>query len=99
MRLPLSEFPEHIIQQYNLRKKPKNGYVYVKIRRSIYGLPQEGALANKGLKENFTPHGYFEVTHTPGLWQNTTRPIYFSLVVYDFGVKYVDKADADHLIS
>ena len=39
--------------------------MYVDIRRYIYGLPQSGALANKGLKENFAPHGYFEVTHTP----------------------------------
>ena len=29
MRIPLSAFPEHIIKQYNLRQKAKNGYVYV----------------------------------------------------------------------
>ena len=50
MHIPLSAFTEHIIKQYNLRKKAKNGYVYVEIRRSIYGLPQSGALTNIGLK-------------------------------------------------
>jgi hypothetical protein len=28
---------------------------------------------------------------TPGLWTHKTRPILFSLVVDDFGVKYVGK--------
>ena len=53
----------------------------------------------KALKENLAPHGYFEVTHPPGLWQHITCPISFSLVVNYFGVKYIDKADADHLIA
>ena len=72
MKLPLSVFPEHIKRQYNLEKKAKNGYVYVKIRRSIYGLPQAGKLANTALKEHLTPYGYFEVIHTPGLWRHIT---------------------------
>ena len=68
--------------------------MYVEIRSSIYRNPQAVTLANKGPKENLSPHGYLEVTHTPGLWQHITRQIYFSLVLYDFGVKYVEKADA-----
>ena len=35
----------------------------------------------------------------PGLWRHITRPIAFSLVVDDFGVKYVYKDDADHLAN
>ena len=66
MLIPLSSFLEHIIKQYNLREKALNGYVYIDIRRSIYGLTQSGALANKGLRVNLVPHGYFEVPHTPG---------------------------------
>ena len=68
-------------------KKKKKLYLYVEIRRSIYGLPQVGALANKGQKETLAPNGYIEVPHTPGLWSHITRPIYFSLVVDNFGVK------------
>ena len=87
MRIPLSTFSEHIIQKYNLQQKAKNGYMYVGIRWPIYIISQAGALKEKCLKENLAPHGYFEVTHTPGLWQHITRPIYLSLVVDDFGVK------------
>ena len=94
MKLPLSVFPEHIKRQYNLEKKAKNGYVYVEIKRSIYGLPQAGKLANTALKEHLAPYRYFEVAHTPGLWRHITRPIAFYLVVDDFSVKYVQKDDA-----
>ena len=73
--------------------------MFVDIRQSIYGVPQVGALSNKFLKENLVPHGYFEVTHTPGLWRHIIHPILFSLIVDSFGVKYIDKADTDHLID
>ena len=99
MRMKLSDFPEHIIEQYDLRSKAKNGFVYIEIRRSIYGLPQSGRLANDYLREKLRPAGYFEVKHTPGLWKHVSRPIQFSLVVDDFGVKYSRKEDVDHLIA
>ena len=72
IRIPLSAFPEHTIQQYNLHEKSNNGYVYVEIQQYIYGIPQAVTPANKGLKENLYPHGYFEFTHTPGLWKHIT---------------------------
>jgi len=34
----------------------------------------------------------------PGLWHHKTRPIKFCLVVDDFGIKYVGKEHADHLL-
>ena len=89
MKLPLSVFPKHIKQQYDLEMKAKKGYVYIEIRRFIYSLPQADKLANTALKEHLTPYGYFEVSHTPGLWRHITRPIAFSLVVDVFGVKYI----------
>ncbi len=45
------------------------------------------------------PFGYYKHVNTPGLWYHKTRPISFTLVVDDFGVKYVNKEDADHLIA
>ena len=99
MKLPLTVFPQHIKQQYNLDIEAKKCYVYVKIRRSIYGLPQANKLTKTALKEHLAPYIYFEVSHTPGLWRHITRPIAFSLVVDEFGVKYVHKDDADHLAN
>jgi hypothetical protein len=99
MRMPLRIIPDHIIEQYNLRSKAKNGFVYMEIRRAMYGLPQAGMLANKLLKQRLAKHGYYEVAHTPGLWKHISRPISFTLVVDDFGIKYVGKEHADHLLN
>ena len=56
-------------------------------------------LANKQLRKNLAPEGYYEVPHTPGLWKHVSRPITFSLVVDDFGIKYEGKEHIDHLIT
>ena len=56
-------------------------------------------MANEQLKQNLAPAGYYKVPHTPGLFTHVTRPIQFTLVVDDFGVKYVGKEHADHLIK
>ena len=98
MKIPLDQFPEHMIRQYNLREHAKGEQVYLIILKAIYGLPQAGRLANDQLKEFLEPHGYYEVEHTPGLWSHKWRPIQFTLVVDDFGIKYNGKEHADHLI-
>ena len=39
MRIKLEDLPEEFIEEYNLRDKvTKDGYVYVKIRKGMYGL-------------------------------------------------------------
>ena len=43
--------------------------------------------------------GYYEVHHTPRLWRHVSHPIAFSLVMDNFGVKYVHKRDKDHLVE
>jgi hypothetical protein len=99
MKIPISLFPQHTIEQYNLKSKVKGGFVYLEIRATMYGLPQAGILANKALREHLKPFGYYESAHTPGLWRHVTRPIQFTLVVDDFGIKYSRKEDVDHLIK
>eukprot|EP00984_Skeletonema_dohrnii_P002769 scaffold955_cov79-Skeletonema_dohrnii-CCMP3373.AAC.11 len=99
MKMPLSIFPEHVKEQYNLEANAKNGFVYLEIRKAIYGLPQGGILANQLLRKRLAPEGYYEVAHTPGLWRHVTRPLQFTLVVDDFGVKYERRKDVDHLLK
>merc|ERR1712051_831310 len=65
----------------------------------MYGLPHAGILANKLLKERLEPYGYTEVDHTPGLIKHKNRPIWFTLTVDDFEVKYIGKEHAEHLMS
>ena len=51
MKMPLDVVPCHVRDQYDLDRKAKNGYVYLEIRRAIYGLPQSGALASYYAKD------------------------------------------------
>ena len=60
---------------------------------------KQGVLENKLLKKRLAPLGYYEMPHTPGLWNHVSRPIEFTFVVDDFGVKYVSKNNADHLVT
>ncbi len=69
------------------------------IQRGIGGLPQAGILANKLLEERSKPHGYYKVADTPGLFKHQSQPIQSTLVVDDFGVKYVRMEDAQDLIQ
>ena len=46
MRILVALVPDSFIEQYNLKDKIKDGYIYMRIIRGIYGLPQSGRLAN-----------------------------------------------------
>ncbi len=99
MKIPLALFPEWIKKQYNLDTNTRDGFVYLEIQRAVWGLPQAGISASKFLRKRLKLHGYYECVNTPGLWRHATRPITFSFVVDDFGVNYVGKEHAEHLIS
>ncbi len=47
MKIPLALFPVWTIEQYNLHNLALDGWVYIKMRRAVWGLPQAGILANK----------------------------------------------------
>eukprot|EP00957_Ditylum_brightwellii_P105961 8082745-Ditylum_brightwellii.AAC.1 len=49
MKLPIELIPEEIIAQYNLKEKTRKGWVYIRIEKGMYRLPQAGILANKQL--------------------------------------------------
>eukprot|EP00804_Cyclotella_cryptica_P014612 CCRYP_012661-RA/>CCRYP_012661-RA protein AED:0.22 eAED:0.22 QI:0/0/0/1/0/0.33/3/0/717 len=99
MRIKADLVPTAFKNAYNLWDKIYNGYIYMEIRRGCYGLPQAGILANKLLKKRLTTDGYFELPHTPGLFKHISRPVHFSLLVDDFGIKYSGKEHLDHLIT
>ena len=99
MQFKVKTIPQEFIDAYDLTPKIKNGFVYAAIVCGMYGLPQSGRLANDLLCKRLSKHGYYEVTHTPGLWRHATRPVWFTLLVDNFGIKYIGKEHADHLIS
>ena len=71
----------------------------MEISRGMYGLPQSGILANKLLEKWLSKQGYHELPHTPGILRHETRQVWFTLVVDDFGIKYVGEENAKHLLG
>ena len=63
----------------------------------MYGLPQAGLIAQEELEQRLNKNGYHQSKLVPGLWLHEWRPISFTLVVDDFGVKYVGREHAEHL--
>jgi hypothetical protein len=55
MKMLISRFPEEIIQKYNLNALAVDGWVYIEIRKCIYGLKQAGLLANQLLQTRLAP--------------------------------------------
>ena len=100
MRMKLSTFPDDVIEHYKLKRKvDAKGFIYVKFVKGVYGLPHAGIIAQKLLEERLAKHGYTQSDMTPGYWSHDTRPISFTLIVDDFGVKYVGEEHAQHLID
>jgi hypothetical protein len=99
LRVPLRLIPPAVQRDYNVQALQRDGFVYVRVMKGIYGLPQAGLLARERLVKHLHGHGYCEAAATPSLFRHKTRDIAFVLVVDDFGVKYANKADMDHLIT
>ena len=76
MQLKISNMPNNIIEQYKLNEKlSPNGYVYIKIQKGMYGLTQEGSIAQQLLDKRLNARGYYQSKITPGFWTHKWRPI------------------------
>jgi hypothetical protein len=63
----LSRSPQEIIDKYNVRAMMVDGWVYIEIRKGMYGLKQTAILANQLLKKCLVPFGYYPARHTMGV--------------------------------
>ena len=66
---------------------------------AMYGLVQSGRIANQDLQKHLAKYDFYPTKRTPGLWKHRTRPISFTLVVDNFGIKYTNKDRIDYLFK
>lgn len=98
IQMKLSNIPREVIKEYKLQQiATSHGSVYIEANKGMYGLPQAGLLANELLEKRLNKRGYRQSKHVPGLWKHDWQPIQFTLVVNDFGVKYVGEEHVQHL--
>ena len=65
----------------------------------MYDLKQAAILAYNQLCQHLAPHSYSPIPNTVGMWKHKTRPIQFCLCVDDFGIKFTNKEDVEHLLA
>ena len=99
MKLPLEIIPDKMIQKYIIQDLAHKGFFYMEIPKGMCGLPQGEKIVNDKLKLHLENFGYDPELIIPGLWQHQTHPLQFSLVVYDFGIKYELQADITHILG
>ena len=75
------------------------GYVYVDIKKGMYGLKQAAVIAYKKLVKHIDGHGYYHIPFTTGLWSHRTLKTKFCLCVDDFGIKFFSQQDLNHLLT
>jgi hypothetical protein len=69
------------------------------MERAVWVLPQARILAIKLLQKWLALYRCYECSNTPGLWKHKWHPISFTLVVDDFGIKFVGNEYANHLVE
>ena len=99
MKMPIKAIPQDIIDYYNLFDKAHDGYTYIQINKGMYGLKQAALLAYNQLVTFLKPAGYEPIENSVGMWRHKTRKTLFSLCVDDFGIKYMNTSDLNHLLS
>ncbi|KAL7475246.1 hypothetical protein ACHAW6_001168, partial [Cyclotella cf. meneghiniana] len=99
IRMSIHDIPEEIPLKYKLPNllAPDN-CIYIKIVLSMYELPHSGLIANELLKNNSTNMDITKVSSSLG-FKHEWHPVWFALVVDDFGIKYFCKEHSLHLQS
>ena len=80
MRVHPSKIPKEIWDEYDINIAP-DGFVYLDIRKGMYGLKESGVLAFNKLVKALAPHGYEPIPNTTGLWIHKTRKTTFPCVL------------------
>jgi hypothetical protein len=74
MKIPLLLFPDWIKKQNNLDSLALDGFVFLEMHRTVWGLSQAGILVNKLLQKRLLQLGYYKCANTPGLRKHSHTP-------------------------
>ena len=84
--IQIAIIPQEFVDKYNLQGKAQNEI------REYMDLPQSRRIAHDTIVNHLDLYGYHPSSKTSGLWTHKNQPIKFTLVVNDFGVKYLGKS-------
>ena len=97
VRFKLSQIPEAIQVQHGLLNLVDDkGCVHARIDKAWCGLKEAGRIAGDDIRDHLAAFGHNESKFSPGLFTHDTRPISFTSVVDDLGVKWKNLEDFEH---
>ena len=99
MKIAQQYFTDEIRSEYDIDKLVHNGYLFVEIRKGMYGLNEFGITTFSRIINNLVSAGYYLVKHTPSFCTYKTRNLIFTLAIDDFGVKYSNMGNIHHLLK
>ncbi|KAL7485762.1 hypothetical protein ACHAW6_011360 [Cyclotella cf. meneghiniana] len=71
LKLWLKDLPEDVIDYYNMWENATvDGFVYVEVRKGMYGLPQVGLVVQELLEKRLNTKGYKQSKFTLELWMH-----------------------------
>ena len=76
---------------YNLQVKVNSGYICERVTKCMYWLPQSGRISHDDLVQHLAIYGYHSAKTAPVICTHEIRPITFTLVVNNFGIKHSSK--------
>ena len=97
--MALADISEEVIMQYHLETLSSHGWIYREIRKGMPSLKQAVKVSNYMLVYHIAKYGYAPCKRTSALWRHATRPVVFTLCVDGFGVKYIGKQHANHMLN
>ena len=80
--------PPEIWEQYGLDNYADNGWLYARVDKGMYDLPQAGKVASDHLIPCLLEAGYEETRQTPGLFKHRRNGTLFVPVVDNFLIQY-----------
>ena len=99
INIPIKNIPLSLLEEHNLIQFISDEHILCRVDGTMYGHPVAGRLANADLVKHLAVHGYVQDANVPCMFAHVTAPISFSLVVNDFGIKYVHDSDLATLYS
>ena len=98
-KIAIKLIPQEIVDNYYLNNDKIDSYIYAIVERGMYVLVQAGIIAHNALNTYIKPYSYATARIKQGLWMHKYRDINFTQVVDEFGINYMNKKDAYHLIA
>ena len=95
MRMRADEIPDEVMDEYDLKPKIHDGYIYFRIKKALYGLRQSSILAHKMLAKILNKDSRYPVKHMKEFWLHKTKDILFTIIVDDFEIFYLERKDVE----